>query len=82
VQGDAGHPGCGGGPKKNNRNKKMEGQGGGEAQEVADPPKNLVSLSSELDYKIYIFVQNIDNPINNTFLSRNLASMIIYLTEN
>jgi hypothetical protein len=42
AQGVAGHPGeqCGG-PKKNNR-KKMEGQGGGEAQGVADPKKTLV----------------------------------------
>jgi hypothetical protein len=36
AQGYAGHPiWQGGGPKKNN--KKMEGQGGGEAQGVADP---------------------------------------------
>jgi hypothetical protein len=47
VQGVAGHPGeQGGGPKKNNHKKikKMEGQGGGEAQGVADPPKNTPTI--------------------------------------
>jgi hypothetical protein len=40
AQGDASHPGYqGGGPIKNNQ-QKMVGQGGGEAQGVADPKKN------------------------------------------
>jgi hypothetical protein len=39
VQGDAGHPCWQGGGQEKNYREKMEGQGGGEAQGVADPQK-------------------------------------------